>query len=329
MVMSHVTNAWTLESSRHSEPWYTVEFIAGVASALFLFLAGVAVAMAATVKGAAAARRRGWQVFGLAFLFRLQSLILGFGSPDTLLKVDMLNVMGLSMVAASYVWEAGATRQRRIAALALATLVIAMITPIVRRVALLGALPDPIEAYLRPEGFYAAFPFFAWGGFLFAGALTGELIGGVRRERAHALQTGLAIAAGATVMLAWWASFVPSIYEPPSRFWNDSPTFFFIRLGLVMLLVPMAWVFEQLLPARVFSPLVTFGRSSLFVYWIHVEMVYGVAADPIKGALPLAGSLAAAALLSLGLFGLVLLKNRQLAGHEFRGPLRIIAPVLR
>ena len=26
----------------------------------------------------------------------------------------------------------------------------------------------------------------------------------------------------------------------------------------------------------------TLGRSSLFVYWIHIEMVYGVIAEPIK-----------------------------------------------
>ena len=129
-------------------------------------------------------------------------------------------------------------------------------------------------------------------------------------------------------MLAWFASFQPSIYES-SSFWHDSPTFFFIRLGLVTLLVPLSWVLEQLLPARVIQPLATMGRSSLFVYWIHVEMVYGVVAEPIKRTMPLWLSLTGTALLSLVLYGLVRWKNHVLERHELRGPWRILAPVVR
>jgi hypothetical protein len=29
-----------------------------------------------------------------------------------------------------------------------------------------------------------------------------------------------------------------------------------------------------------------FGHTSLFVYWIHVELAYGVIASPLKGNLP-------------------------------------------
>jgi len=142
------------------------------------------------------------------------------------------------------------------------------------------------------------------------------------------LQNGLAIAGGAGVMLAWFASFQPSIYASAS-FWHDSPTFFFIRLGLVTLLVPLSWVLEQLLPARVMQPLATMGRSSLFVYWIHIEMVYGVIAEPIKRTMPLWMSLTATALLSLVLYGIVRGKNYLLERHELRGPWRILAPVVR
>jgi hypothetical protein len=159
MVLAHVSDSWTAEPYRTGEPWYVVAFIGGVASPLFLFLAGVAIAMSAAVKGAAMARRRGWQVFGLGLLFRLQSQLLGMGPLDNLFKVDMLNIMGLSMVAASYAWQASADRRARIATLATITVAITMITPIVRDVTWLAGLPDPIEAYLRPEGRYAAFPF--------------------------------------------------------------------------------------------------------------------------------------------------------------------------
>jgi uncharacterized membrane protein len=288
--------------------------------------------------GARSARRRGWQIFALGLLFRVQSQVLGLGPLQNLFKVDMLNIMGLSMVAASYLWQSRAARVPRLALFAAVTGAVAMITPVVRDVAWLSALPDPLEAYLRPAGSYAAFPFFPWGAFLFAGVIVGDLIDAARRSgatlevqrgrRTVMLQNALAICGGAGVLLAWFASLRPALYESAS-FWNDSPTFFFIRLGLVTLLVPIAWVLEQLLPARAFAPMVTMGRSSLFVYWIHVEMVYGVGAEPIKRALPLGMALAATALLTVALYGVVLLKNQLLARHSLRGPWRVLAPVLR
>ena len=46
------------------------------------------------------AERRGWQIFGLAFLFRLQSYVLsGFQNAVSLLKVDILNIMGPAMAS--------------------------------------------------------------------------------------------------------------------------------------------------------------------------------------------------------------------------------------
>jgi uncharacterized membrane protein len=311
MVLAHVSDSWTYEPDRRGEPWYVVAFVGGVASPLFLFLAGVAIAMAASAKGAAVARRRGWQIFAFGLLFRLQSQVLGMGPLANLLKVDMLNIMGLSMVAASYAWQISGDRRTRLLIMAGLTAAITMVTPIVRDVTWLAALPDPLEAYLRPEGRYAAFPFFPWGGFLFGGVMVGDLAHGVRLGRVNnlRLQNGLALGGGAGVALAWLASFQPSIYES-SSFWHDSPTFFFIRLGLVTLLVPIAWVLEQLVASRAFTPLVTLGKSSLFVYWIHIEMVYGVIAEPIKKSMPLWMSLTATALLCAGLYGLVLLKNK-------------------
>ena len=95
------------------------------------------------------------------------------------------------------------------------------------------------------------------------------------------------------------------------------------------LTVPCAWIVEQVLRPGWLRPLVTLGRSSLFVYWIHVEMVYGVIAEPLKGTLPLWGSLVATVVMSLLLYGLVVVKNRLLERYQLRGPARVLAAVLR
>ena len=44
------------------------------------------------------------------------------------------------------------------------------------------------------------------------------------------------------------------------------------------------------LRGRRWSPLQLLGRSSLFIYWIHVELVYGMISHPLHGAFSLWGA---------------------------------------
>src|SRR4051794_14535865 len=103
MIEAHTIDAWTRASDRGSKPFQWALILGGFGAPVFLFLAGVALSLAAgsrlrrgalPAEVAARARRRAWQIFGLAFLFRLQSwLISGGAFPGALLKVDILNVM--------------------------------------------------------------------------------------------------------------------------------------------------------------------------------------------------------------------------------------------
>jgi hypothetical protein len=60
------------------------------------------------------------------------------------------------------------------------------------------------------------------------------------------------------------------------------------------------------------APLVELGRSSLFVYWIHVEMAYGILTAPLHRRLPLEQAYVGFLLFALMLYGLVKAKNRVL-----------------
>ena len=104
MIEAHVLDGWTQAADRTRPLFGYAMILGGFGAPLFLFLAGLAVVLSAESKlrktGDFAAswwavQKRGWQVFGLAFLFRLQSYILSGGSSLlSLLKVDILNVMG-------------------------------------------------------------------------------------------------------------------------------------------------------------------------------------------------------------------------------------------
>ena len=188
MVGAHVTDAWTRPDDRQRTLYMYTVFVSGMAAPLFLFLAGLTLSMAAAARAttaghaaaAATARLRGLQVFGLAFLFRLQSQLLGWGALSNFLKVDILNVMGLAMMAAAILWSLSANRLARIVLFAAATAAVAMSTPLVREAGVLGALPDPIEAYIRPLPGRTNFALFPWAAFLLAGAIAGEVIQAAR-----------------------------------------------------------------------------------------------------------------------------------------------------
>jgi uncharacterized membrane protein len=332
MVGAHVTDAWTRVDDRSRDLYGLTVFVAGLAAPLFLFLAGLTLTMAASARAetmghaaaASVARWRALQIFALAFLFRLQAQLLGWGPLMNLFKVDILNIMGLAMLAAALIWSGSADRTTRITVFALATAAVAMSTPIVRDSTWLAALPDPIEAYVRPLAGRTNFAWFPWAGYLLGGAIAGELIVAASpAEKERRLQWAF-LAAGVAGMAAGYAlSFRPSIYAD-ANFWTSSPTFFFIRLGFNTLLLPVAWWM-----VRSHGVIATLGRSSLFVYWIHVEMAYGMISLPLRRALPLELSLLGTVLLCGLLYWIVRVKDRLMREVTLAGPWRILAPVLR
>jgi uncharacterized membrane protein len=318
MIEAHTVDAWTRMDDRRQSAYGWSTILGGFGAPIFLFLAGIALALAAgsrlrkeksAEEVAALARTRGWQILGLAFLFRLQSWVISGGAWDrVLLKVDILNIMGVAMVAGAVLWGLGRGRWSRALLLAGAAAAMAMLTPIVRATPLLDVVPDPIEWYLRPSPGQTTFTLFPWAGFLLAGGAVGLWLDASRTDRDER-RTILALAGlGPALAIAGYAaSFLPAIY-PQTNFWTSSPTFFFLRLGVLISALPIAYAWNALFAGR--SPLREFGIASLFVYWIHVEMVYGVVSTPLHRALTFQQALVAFSLFSLFLFGLVKLKDR-------------------
>jgi uncharacterized membrane protein len=225
--------------------------------------------------------RRGLWIFALAFLFRVQAWVLGWSAPGKLFKVDILNVMGPAIVAAAALWGQFRTPRARCVAFAAATLAFGFLTPMVRAARFLDPLPDALEAYLRPMPASSTFSFFPWAGFVFAGGLVGVLIDGVRSRETESPMNASIFAGGAAVAIAaWLASSLPSPFAG-STFWGSSPAFFLLRAGAIAASVGLAYAWDLRPWARRWSPMQQLGRTSLFIYWIHVEMVYGLISLPL------------------------------------------------
>src|SRR3954468_10034853 len=103
MIEAHLIDSWTGVPDRDTRLFAWSMVLGGFGAPLFLLLAGLAVPLSAGSKArkgadtwpaAVAVMRRGAEIFGLAFLFRVQAWILGWSSYRTLLRVDILNIMG-------------------------------------------------------------------------------------------------------------------------------------------------------------------------------------------------------------------------------------------
>ena len=130
------------------------------------------------------------------------------------------------------------------------------------------------------------FVFLPWAAFVFAGALAGLMIDGSTSDRSER-NVNWGLAAGGAALAS--ASFALSHVQNPlfdSYFWTTSPAFFFMRAGLMTLSVALAFAWESRAGgADAWSPLKQLGRTSLFIYWIHVEMVYGLISLPLHRSL--------------------------------------------
>jgi uncharacterized membrane protein len=285
MIQAHLLDSWTRFDARASWTFDWAMIVAGFGAPMFLSLAGTSVALSAGSKwrrsgdvraAARAVMRRGVWIFFLAFVFRVQAWILGWGAPRTLLKVDILNIMGPSIVAAAAVWGAFTSTRARCIAWGVTALGIAFLTPIVQSTPIFDALPNPIEAYLRAMPGLSNFFLFPWSGFVFAGAIVGALLDQARTpEEEFRLNGWLFAAGGCLSVAAFAASFLPTLYAG-SEFWSTSPAYFLLRTGILILLIPTAYVWQKVVIRSSWSPIQQLGRTSLFIYWIHVEMVYGL-----------------------------------------------------
>jgi uncharacterized membrane protein len=322
MIEAHTLDAWTRPSSRHSAVFAYATMAAGFAAPLFLWLAGLAVPLA----GASALRRgssrrtaaeglckRGLEIFVLAFLFRLQAFTLSPGAhPVTLFRVDILNIIGPALVACGLLWMLFESAPTLVLAYSVVATAVAMSAPLVRGVGFISALPIWVQWYLRPAADNTTFTAFPWVGFAFAGAAVGMLIVSARdRANQQRLFTAIGLVGVALVGVGFWAASRPSIYADAS-FWTTSPTYFAIRTGAMMTTLSLLYVVDIGVSHRgaIARVLERLGRSSLFVYWIHVELVYGYVSWPIRRRLPLWGTAIAYAAFSVLVFVVVLLRDR-------------------
>jgi len=351
MFQAHSYSSWLNADARKTEFYRWSQAVATLPAPLFIFLAGVSSAMVTQrlrdkgVARNAIARTtilRGAEIYGLGLLFRVQEFVLGYPkSPWTdLLRVDVLNILGLSMMlmgALCWVTDVGAaasgvvgarfsapqsrtsTPTMTITAALTAAAAVAIVTPWLWTTQRPRWLPWPLESYINGVHIYGQpqpwlFPMFPWVAFAFVGLAIGFLLFSDFSRRKEAVVVaalgGAGIVACALSVLFDSAPirlYSAAIYD----YWHTSPNFFLMRCGILLALLFMVyawcrWGWAQ----RGFSPVIQLGNTSLLVYWVHIEFVYGRFSILPKGQCSILKATAGLLAIFLAMLALSMLRTR-------------------
>lgn len=294
MLQGHCFDAWLGTTPSEARVLYWSKFLDTLPAPLFLFLSGISFAL---VTGRLRDRKnltdnqiaqttilRGAEIFGFGLLFRLQEYLLGRPTaPWTdLFRVDVLNVIGLSIVLMGVLCWISRKRATNFLLALFVSAGIALFTPLVWTTWRPRTLPWYLESYVngihifdQPQPWQ--FPIFPWTAFAFAGLATGLFLfsGWAKKNEVRALLSIGGLGVIFYVAGLWFDSRPIQIYKIYD-FWHTSPNFFLARLGIVLALLLVSYTWCRWGPAhRSFSPLIQMGQTSLLIYWAHMEFVYG------------------------------------------------------
>jgi uncharacterized membrane protein len=335
MFQTHCYDSWLSPQARQSR-FYMYSQLGGTFPApLFLFLAGMSFALVTEKlwrKGAPPnqiARTtilRGGEIFVYGLLFRVQEYVVAWGwAPKSdLLKVDVLNTIGLSMMLLGVVcWLVLAVERgpRRRLALVLATagtaLLISLVTPPVWTTWRPTWLPWPIESYVDgvhnlgvPQS--GIFPIFPWTAFAFTGLAVGFVLQSewARAQEAKAFFS-LGLAGGGLIVFSRWLYAQPYQLYAVDDYWRTSPSFFLIRVGMLLVILTAGYAWCRWGAAQWgFSPVILLGQASLLVYWVHLEFVYGRVSILPKRRMSVGVATAGLVVICLAMLGLAYVRTK-------------------
>jgi uncharacterized membrane protein len=299
MFQTHCYDSWLSPEARKSPVLNWSQLGGTFPAPLFVFLAGVSFALVTerlreqAVDRYAIAKQtilRGAEVLGLGLLFRLQeyALAVGYAPWTDLFRVDVLNILGISIMLMGVLcyFTAGSSlasaRTRTIFTGLAVAASISMLTPPLWTTFRPKFLPWPLESYLDGVHFFNApqpwlFPLFPWAAFAFVGLAIGFFLVTDFAKRHEVLAFAfLGILGVAASALSRLFDNSPIHLYAVYDYWHSNPTFFVMRCGLLLgiLFISYAWCRWGLAQLG-FSPLIQLGKTSLLVYWVHIQFVYG------------------------------------------------------
>jgi acyltransferase len=294
MVMGHSIDSVLSLDERTTEAFRLYDAVRGFTAPIFLFVAGFAFTIVTERYWTAyrafspRLRRRLGTVAGLfviGYLLHLPFLsfhkLVVATKPEEfaqLFQVDVLHCVAASMVLLQVLTFFSRTPSTFGRNALIATGVIVLTAPLIWLVDFTPTIGPILAPYLN-QSRTSIFPIFPYSAFMLAGAgiahyYLASLAAGKEDAFFRSL-LGVAVIAGAGGILF---DLVPFALYPPHDYWKTSPNFYLVRMCAVLV---VTWGFFRMrhIPERIRRPLVMLGQASLFVYVVHLMVVYGSAAN--------------------------------------------------
>ena len=294
MVIGHSIDSVLSMDERTSTLFQWHDAVRGFTAPLFLFVSGYAFSVATEKKWAAylslstpTLKRFGkialLLIIGYALhfpFFSLNKILFETNSQEYIqfFQVDVLQCVAISLLLLHLmIFVAKSSRVFALMALGVAVTII-VATPIVWSVDLSPFVSSVLAPYFNQQQL-SIFPLFPYASFLLAGAVAGHFFLDAKRNNTERVFFNKVVLCGVVLVIGSLVlDLIPTSIYPPHDYWKASPLFFFMRIGIILLIVSGFWAVREI-PSALASQLTLLGRSSLFVYVIHLVLVYGSAAN--------------------------------------------------
>lgn len=302
MIQTHLYDAWVSPAGKLTAAYQWTRFFGGIPSRLFLMLVGVSIALrfeAQLAKGVTdrpalvrPVQKRGLEVLGLAYLFRLQEYLLGHMGQALhdlptfwrdMFRIDILNCIGACMLVVPVIAAPRRGRPAWLPTLVAAACFI-VLGPVVGPAHFPPAIPPMLSSYIGGQRPMSWFPLFPWTAWPLVGVVLGHIwVRGSRDPKRQAL-VFLATGLGGLALIGivdGIRAIDPHVISYPNELVQQmGPGSFCYRLGMNGILAFLGWL-SVLVVGNRFSVLRQFGRTSLLVYWLHVDLCYGLIAHKV------------------------------------------------
>lgn len=290
MIQCHTVNSFARLDLREGGPYVLSQFIGGMAAPLFLLMAGMTTAFQMeSLERREPSRRRRWlislkragYILTIAFTFRFTNWL--FSMPHAglgeLTKVDILNCMGvgMAMLAVAAVFPSHGRMRFAVGA----GVLIAAVSPLMTNLPWLGT-PALLQEYLVPGPGRGRFPFFPWASYVAFGLAIGSIVKRTAAERFERLMQWSMLIGFSMIFAGQYFSNIPYSLYTNAKFWSDSPALIVIRVGICLMMMAGAYLWTEYCVGSGWSWMQAMGKNSLVVYWVHVMIVYGSLAAPLK-----------------------------------------------
>jgi uncharacterized membrane protein len=295
MVETHVVNAFLHYGLRGSLSYKALDFFNGLIAPAFVFIAGFSFAIVAERKWDDFLRPG--KVFWKQFMRCLQILLVGYllhvprfslrhlfhtlkwSQRNIFWGVDVLHAIAVSLLLLLLFIPLWRRKERYYVFLAVAAAAVSLLTPLLLSLPIEKALPWAFSGYLKRLPL-SQFPLFPWMGYAFLGAAVSRLWQDARRNQSEERFFRLLFYAGLSLVAVFLALALQPVVPVVMGSFNPArPLFFFLKLGLVVMLLSLLWRRERKQGNRP-AVVTAVGQESLPAYAFHIVVIYGGFSGP-------------------------------------------------